>query len=187
MLAYVFWHWTRDGIDAAAYEAALQRFYESLCDAPSAGLVSVSCDALRGAPWARDAADAYEDWYVVGSSADLDPLNDAAVSAARQAPHDAAAAIAGGGTAGLYRLRLGSAAVGAAHTAWFSKPAGWTYARLYDELQPIVDRAGAALWGRQMTLGPAREFCLHSTAPVALPPGIDAVSPTRRAVFRQGA
>jgi len=187
VLAYIFWHWKRDDVDAAAYESALRGFHDALRDAPSVGLLSASCDALRGAPWACQGGDAYEDWYVVRSSADLDPLNDAAVSAARQAPHDAAAAFAAGGTAGLYRLRLGSVSVAGVHEAWFGKPAGWAYPQLYARLQPIVDGVGASLWGRQMTLGPAHEFCLRSEAPVMLPEELDPVRLLLRAVFRHDA
>lgn len=187
MLAYVFWHWKRADVPAGAYESRLRRFHAALRNAPSAGLVTVSCDAVQDAPWAAGGGPAYEDWYVVGSSADLDPLNEAAVSAARQAPHDEAAAGAAGGTAGLYRLRLGRHGGPASHAAWFAKPDGWSYDVLYAALQPAVDGAGAALWGRQMTLGPAREFCLLSDTIVSLPPGIDALVPARRAVFRHGA
>lgn len=187
MLAYVFWHWKRTDADTAAYERALRAFHSALVAAPSAGLVSSSCAAIRGASWADAGGDAYEDWYVVGSSADLDPLNEAAISAARQAPHDAAAALAANGTAGLYRLRLGAPVADAAVATWFAKPAAWSYVRLFETLQPVVDGAGGALWGRQMTLGPAREFCLDSTTPVALPPGIDALVLERRRVFRQEA
>jgi hypothetical protein len=187
MLAYVFWHWKRADADAGAYERALQAFHASLVAAPSAGLVSTACAALHGAPWANAGSNAYEDWYVVGSSADLDPLNEAAISAARQAPHDAAAALAVGGTAGLYRLRMGRPVADAAVATWFEKPAGWSYSQLVETLQPLVDGAGAALWGRQMTLGPAREFCLDSPTPLSLPAGLDALVLSRRRVFRQDA
>jgi hypothetical protein len=187
VLAYVFWHWKQDRVPVTDYESALRRFHEALSDAPSAGLLAISCDAIGGAPWAGDGGDAYEDWYVMRSSADLDPLNEAAVSAARQSPHDAAAAGAAGGTGGLYRLRLGEPLVGAPYAAWFSKPPGWSYPALFAQMQPAVDRAGAALWGRQMTLGPAREFCLLSANPVELPAEIVPIQPARRAVFRHGA
>jgi len=186
-LAYVFWHWKRAEAGAGTYEQALRAFHQALVSAPSVGLISSSAAAIRGASWANDGLDAYEDWYVVGSSADLDPLNEAAISAARQAPHDAAAALAVGGTAGLYRLRLGTPVEDAAIATWFAKPDGWSYTRLFETLQPLVDGAGGALWGRQMTLGPAREFCLDSATPVALPPGIAALVIERRRVFRQDA
>ena len=52
---------------------------------------------------------------------------------------------------------------------WFAKPAGLGYAALYTMLEPLVRAEGAALWGRQMVLGPTPEFCLHTARPVALP------------------
>src|ERR1700752_4970973 len=105
MLAYVFWHWRRPGGPAADYEALQRRFHAALGAAPPAGFLGSRSLAVMNAPWAAGGGEAYEDWYLVADSAALDPLNDAAISASRQAPHDAAAAAAAGGTAGLPRLR----------------------------------------------------------------------------------
>ena len=138
-------------------------------------------------PWASAGAPAYEDWYLVRSSADLDPLNDAAVTASRQQPHDAAAIAASGGVAGLYRLRLGHPEATPAFSWWFAKPTGTTYAQLYDLLQPVVDQSGAVLWGRQMTLGPAREFCLQAPARVSLPASLEALEVPLGTVWPPGA
>ena len=169
MLAYVFWHWRRAGVAPAAYEALQRRFHAALEAAPPEGFLASRSVAIAGAPWAADGGEAYEDWYLVESSAALDPLNAAAVSASRQAPHDAAAAVAQGGTAGLYLLRLGAASDPPLAAAWFAKPAGMSYGSLYTALAPLVGAGGGALWGRQMTLGPTPEFCMHATSPVALP------------------
>jgi hypothetical protein len=46
-----------------------------------------------------------------------------------------------------------------------------SYPALFEALAPVVEAAPAALWMRQMTLGPTPEFCLHSAGPVELPPG----------------
>lgn len=186
MLAYVFWHWKRDGVSRDDYEDRQRRFHRALNASPPAGLAGSWCAAIQGAPWANDARAAWEDWYLVRGSADLDPLNDAAVTASRQAPHDEAAAAAMGGTAGLYRLRAGATLTAPSHAAWFAKPSGWSYAELYDRLGAITAR-GAALWGRQMTLGPAREFCLHTNRDGTLPAGIDALHLDLRAVFPRDA
>jgi hypothetical protein len=105
------------------------------------------------------------------------------VSASRQAPHDAAAAVAGGGTAGLYLLRLGSAAEPPRAATWFAKPAGLSYTAMFTALEPLVRAEGAALWGRQMTLGPALEFCLHAARPLALPPPLVPVAFPCRTVW----
>ena len=169
MLAYVFWHWRRADVSAAPYETLQRRFHAALAAAPPPGFLRSRSLAIMGAPWAADGGEAYEDWYLVEGSAGLDPLNVAAVSASRQAPHDAAAAAAGGGTAGLYLLRSGSAGEIPGTATWFAKPAGLSYGDLFAMLEPMVRTESAALWGRQMVLGPTPEFCLHTARPVALP------------------
>src|SRR5439155_24095201 len=114
---------------------------------------------------------------LVEDSAALDPLNQAAVTAPRQLPHDAAAAAANGGTAGLSRLRLGAVA-GEVPTmaAWFSKPDGMGYDQLFAAVEPLLRSSAGVLWCRQMVLGPTPEFCLQSSAPVVLPPSITALT-----------
>ena len=169
MLAYVFWHWPRAGVLAAEYEDRQRRFHAALQAAPSAGFQGSRCLALAGAPWAGGGGPAYEDWYLLEGSAALDPLNTAAVTASRQAPHDAAAAVADGGTAGLYTLRLGVQRDAPCIATWFQKPEGMSYGGLFTLLGDVVDAEDAALWCRQMTLGPTPEFCLHTTGAVRLP------------------
>jgi len=161
MLAYTFWHWKRPDVAQGEYEERQRAFHKALGSAPPPAFEGSSCFAISGAPWAADGAAAYEDWYLVRDSAALDALNAAAISASRQAPHDAAAAVAAGGIAGLYRIRIG--AVPGAPTAglWFRKPAGMSYAELDASLRPIVEARRGALWCRQMTLGPTPEFCLQ--------------------------
>ena len=184
MLAYVFYHWKRDDVAAADYERLLRDFHLALRHAPSNGFSNSWCVGLTGAPWANGGGDSYEDWYLVRDSADLDPLNEAAISASRQVPHDQAALAAAGGTAGLYRLRAGTAQNSPRYASWFSKPERWSYGQLYEQLGSLTERS--ALWGRQMTLGPAREFCLHTNEPATLPAGIAAHSLELRRVFPEG-
>jgi hypothetical protein len=186
MLAYVFWHWKRAGVQPREYENRLRQFHEALAKSPPVGFTSSWCAALNKAAWANGGNEAYEDWYVVAGSAALDPLNNAAITASRQAPHDDAASAAAGGTAGLYRLRAGRAFRSPTVAHWFAKPQGWSYDRLLDELRPFMV-GDVALWGRQMTLGPAREFCLHAKETMTLPAGIDAQSIPLRSVFPEGA
>jgi hypothetical protein len=170
VLAYVFWHWRRQDIGRENYEQRQQRFHAALSAAPSTGFVTSRSVAIRGAPWAASGGEAYEDWYLLDGAAALDPLNDAAVTAPRRLPHDAAAAAADGGTAGLYRLRRGSVGDEVPTLAmWFSKPAGMGYDQLFSALEPPLRSPAGALWCRQMVLGPTPEFCLQSSAPVALP------------------
>jgi hypothetical protein len=171
LLAYVFWHWRRKDVDADEYEHRQRRFHAALASAPSEGLEGSHSFALAGAPWANRGREAYEDWYLVRDTAALDSLNTAAVSASRKEPHDAAAALADGGTAGLYTLRLGRVLPAAAHARWFAKPAGMPYDELWSLLGPRLKRHGAALWMRFMVLGPSPEFCVQSTGPLDLPDG----------------
>jgi hypothetical protein len=169
LLAYVFWHWRQVEIAAQAYENRQRAFHAALAAAPSAGFLGSCSVALSYAPWAAGGGDAYEDWYMVQDFSALGFLNEAAVSASRAAPHDAAAAVAAGGAGGLYRLQHGAAVHQPQVAHWFGKPAGMSYSTLFAQLAPVVEHVQGALWMRQMVLGPAREFCLHAAAPVSLP------------------
>ena len=182
MLAYVFWHWRRPDVESAAYESAQRRFHAALAAAPAEGFVHSHSAALQGATWAAGGGAAYEDWYAVHASAALDSLNLAAISASRQAPHDAAAALAAGGTAGLYTLRAGVALTAPAHATWFAKPAGMSYAQLDAALRDVVAQ-GACLWMRYMVLGPTPEFCVHSGGQIALPRPLEGLVLTLRPVW----
>jgi hypothetical protein len=169
VLAYVFWHWPRADAPRSVYEALQQPFHEALRRAPPPGFLGSRVLALAGAPWAAEGRDAYEDWYLVEGSAALDPLNEAAVNAPRRAAHDAVASASAGGTAGLYRLRMGEPGDVPHAAAWFAKPPGMSYSALYNTLEPLVRSEGTVLWARQMTLGPTPEFCLQSARAIELP------------------
>ena len=174
MLAYVFWHWPQPQVDVSEYEAHLRDFQKTLRMHPPPGFRDSVVFRVTGLPWIQ-AERGYEDWYLVEGSVALDPLNDAAVAPACRTAHDAAARLAAGGTAGLYRLRAGNAALEQLKfSCWFGKPAGMLYDDFYRLLVPITAQTGVALWGRQMVLGPTPEFCLHSSAPVELPSTIQA-------------
>jgi hypothetical protein len=187
VLAYTFWHWLNPAVSAADYESRLQRFHRVLSSDPPAGFSHSYAFAIHGAPWITGAADAYEDWYIISGSAALDPLNDAATTGSRREAHETAAAAAAGGTAGLYRLRLGASIEPPCVAYWFAKPAGVAYQDLYDALRFVVRDAAGALWGRQMTLGPAPEFCLHAQRECALPGMLVPVSVPLRPVWPAGA
>lgn len=168
MLAYVFWHWRRPEIDRAHYEDRLAKFHEALRRAAPEGFVASCAFRAGAAPWVSD-DESYEDWYLTEGSYALDPLNDGAVSGDCQAPHEGAARAAAGGTAGLYRLRQGSASVrDAVWSHWFTKPRGMSYGELFERLEPMTSAPGTGLWGRQMTLGPTPEFCLLAASEPAL-------------------
>jgi hypothetical protein len=173
MLAYVFWHWRQPRTAAEEYERRQRAFHAALAAAPAPGFLRSFSVGLSGAPWAAGGGDAYEDWYLVQDFGALGALNEAAVSASRTAPHDAAAAVASGGAGGLYRLRGGEALSAPGYAHWFGKPDGVSYGELFARLAPALDQGSAGLWMRQMVLGPGREFCLHTATPVSLPAPFD--------------
>jgi hypothetical protein len=187
MLAYVFWHWKQAAVREEEYESAQRGFHAALGAAPPAGFHGSRSWAVAGCPWAANGEAAYEDWYLVNDSAGLDPLNDAAVSASRADPHHRAARLAAGGVAGLWRLRLPERpredGPAPAVEYWFAKPAGLSYEHLWQLLGSVTDGAGARLWIRHMTLGPAPEFCLRSPGPVELPPPLHPLVSTLRPVW----
>ena len=166
LLAYVFWHWKRPEVTAIDYEDRQRGFHAALGAAPPTGFINSFSVGVSDAPWTAD-SESYEDWYVVQDFAALGVLNEAAVSGRRSQPHDLAASVAAGGTAGVYGLTCGSTLRTPRYAHWFGKPDGMPYRDIFDRLAPIVDRIEGALWMRQMVLGPAREFCLHAAAPVS--------------------
>ncbi len=176
-LAYVFWHWTRPTVDADRYESMLRAFQESLLANAPAGYRAGAVFRHGSAAWLPGRDGCYVDWYRIDGSAALDALNDAAISTACRASHDAAAGLAAGGTAGLYELRRGAVAPGEVRAAtWFSKPAAMTYQALESDLADRLPGGGVELWCRRMTLGPTPEMCVLAASAVALPDAYGAAS-----------
>ena len=170
MLAYLFWHWPAPGQDANHYVDRLLAFHRALRASPPAGFRGSRVLEIEGAPWVP-AGPAFEDWYLVDDFAALGALNEAAVTAARQVPHDAVAKLASGGAGGVYR-RLATAPARSDRVAWFGKPAGEPYAAFLPRLP------AAEAWQRQMVLGPAPEFCVFGPPPE----GVEAVTVRTRVV-----
>ena len=169
MLAYVFWHWPQPSIARGAYEDHLREFQQTLAANKSSGFQESVVFRIRGASWLNTSDEVYEEWYLLDDSAAMDPLNEAAVSGACEEPHNRVAREAADGTGGLYRLREGVENLSDAKFAiWLSKPAGVSYKTFYADLQSLTSQPGVALWGRQMTLGPTTEFCIHSQTPIQL-------------------
>ena len=183
MLAYVFWHLPAPETDRTAYEEGLRRFHEALDAAPPGGFRRSFALRAEELPW-LPGGPGYEDWYVIDASWALDTLNEAAVDAHRRAAHDAVAVQAAEGAGGLYRLRAGEPDVAGGWAAWFAKPAGTSYEELFGLLEPAAK--AAALWQRQMVLGPAPEFCLLSPAPRALPGGLVTQAGPRTQIWPSG-
>ena len=80
------------------------------------------------------------------------------MDAGRRAEHDAAAALAGEGWGGVYALVRGAAEIPAA-ASWRHKPRG------HDLETVLADAGEAAVWQRQMVLGPAPELCVAAGGP----------------------
>lgn len=174
MLAYVFWHWPQPGVDVATYVEHLVSFHQTLAGNKSDGFNGSIVFRIRDVPWLDTLGTAYEEWYLLEDSAAMDKLNFAAVNGACEVPHNLVAREAAGGTGGLYRLRAGKEDLSNSKTAtWLAKPNGVSYPDFYSTLEPLSGTDGNALWGRQMTLGPTTEFCLHSTKQIELPAGYE--------------
>ena len=169
MIAYVFWHRRRAGIDVAEYQAALEAFHVALLEARLSGFRRTTIFQTARLPWLAASDVIFEDWHFLDGSAVIDPLNDAAVTGDRAAPHSRIAPLLDAGVAGLYRLRLGDPMSSPPTVAyWFSKPAGMTYPAFLDSLRPLCT-GNVTLWSRQMVLGPTPEFCLHASTPIDPP------------------
>jgi hypothetical protein len=169
VLAYVFWHWRRADVPVDVYERRQTAFHEALASTPPEGFQSSLCLRMAGAPWAHHGGRAYEDWYFVQDGGALDALNDAAITGRRRTPHDAAAEASAGGTAAVYKVRLGAPIPTAQHALWFAKPEGMSYEELWSTLAPLVQRSLGMLASRYMVLGPSPELSLHTPEPLALP------------------
>jgi hypothetical protein len=163
MLAYVFWHWPQPQIDTGSYVDHLVEFHRTLAANKPDGFRESVVFRIRNANWLNTDGDAYEEWYLLDDSAAMDRLNEAAVTGVCEEPHNRVAREAADGTGGLYRLRAGAEDLAEARYAvWLSKPGGVSYKDFYASLERLTSQPGVALWGRQMTLGPTTEFCIHS-------------------------
>ncbi len=166
MLAYLFWHRPLDGDALGAYEEAEIAFHRSLARKPPVGLRGSATFRLSEAPWLGAGPGAYEDWYLLEDYAALGVLGEAAVARGHRSAHDAVARRFGAGCGGLYGLLEGEPAaslLGSITTAvWVAVAPGSPRPLLAELLADGMDPRRSALWRRQLVLGPAPEFCLHS-------------------------
>ncbi len=144
MLAYVFWHRPRPGVDLGAYEDAQQAFHASL-NAMSASF------RVAELPFG-DGESGYEDWYLVQSWERLGNLNRTAVDLARRPDHDLAASQSITGWGAVYSLVREPASIPNG-VRWLHKPRGESSESL------IASLPETTVWQRQMVLGPGPEFC----------------------------
>lgn len=172
------------------YQESLLAFQRVLQERQPQGFVALMVLEMARLPWMAEGSEVYEDWYIVENSAALDPLDEAAVTGICQEPHHRVARLAGNGTGGLYRLKQGTIDLGqlaaTRSDSWFSKPAGMSYDRLYALLRQSHIDPQDILWQRQMTMGPALEFCLHSAQKHPLAPEIEAVQVDAQPIFVPG-
>jgi hypothetical protein len=162
MIAYAFWHWPAPG--AAGYEQRLGEFLAALEAEKPAGFLGASSFRTGSAPWLPGPA--FLDGYRIGGFADLEALNEGAVTASRKVPHDAIAALAAGGAGGIYRHKAGPDDVRPFKFAhWLGKPSGMRY----DELFAVLRDVPGSLWMRQMVLGSSPEFALFTEESVPVP------------------
>lgn len=170
MLVYVFWHTPRSGAAPGEYAGALAAFQSAFGRTGLArGIQSFRLDPVG---WFQPEAACYIDCYEIESSAQLEAINEAAVSGGCAVPHQAIAALAGAGMGSLYRYEHRGCAVSeAGHSVWFSKPEGMSYAELRGLLSPLHGADNAVLQ-RFLALGGSPEFCLLSKSETALPDGL---------------
>ncbi|MBY0505507.1 MAG: hypothetical protein K2X03_16460 [Bryobacteraceae bacterium] len=170
MIAYLFWHTPRAGVDEAQYAAKLIHFHEEL-EQLGSGSTGLALDpvaySLPEVPWIPVNRSVYLDVYAMDSTSRMETLNSAAVSGPMLQPHQEIAALYGSGAGSLYDVRAGQLGP-ATDSYWFAKPQGMTYAELDALLNPLIT-PGVALLRRLMVLGPSPEFCLLSPAPLTLP------------------
>jgi hypothetical protein len=177
MLAYLTWHRPAVGVDAAAYEHALERFHRSLAHRPPSGFHGSAAFRMPVVPWLEGGLDGgdgpgYEDWYLLEDWSAVGVIEEAAVAAAHTSAHAGIAALAGGETAAIYRLLEGSAQPRLAEVAvWVSSAPGPLRPSLSALLGDGMDPASDGLWRRCLALGPAPEYCLLARE---TPPGVSA-------------
>ncbi len=179
MLAYLFWHRPREGVEAEHYEQSQIAFHRSLARKPPAGMHGSSISRLQEVPWREQGLQApvpsYEDWYLLEDFAALGVLGEAAVGRGHRTAHDGAASGFGSGAGGLYGLlegELGGQFPGAAPLAiWVARPPKSAGGSCGDLLGDGMDPKGSSLWRRQLVLGPAPEFCVMGSE---IPPGVSA-------------
>jgi hypothetical protein len=173
MLAYVFWHWPRQGTDPKTYETRLVQFQRALASVPIAGLCGSAVFRVPGAPWFPQGTAGYEDVYLLENSCAMDALNETAVCDACRGAHDQAVEFCAAGAGGLYALRHGQPSLQQmTRRYWLAKPRSVGYAQFDAEVLPAVSSLPFALWRRQMVLGPTPEFCLQTADEVNLPSGL---------------
>jgi len=150
LLAYLFWHRPRPGVDAAEYEEAQRSFHARL-------EVESVCFRVESLPF--DDGPGYEDWYLSEDWTALGELNATAVDSVHHPSHDEAAVLVSAGWGAVYAHVRGPGEI-PAEASWRHKPPGQS---LDNVLADIA--GGIPVWQRQLVLGPAPELCVGSGGP----------------------
>ncbi|GHO62097.1 hypothetical protein KSC_009890 [Ktedonobacter sp. SOSP1-52] len=187
MLAYVFWHQRASNVEKVEYQERLVAFHQILQERRIQGFKGSIVLEIPQLSWMREGSEVYEDWYLVENSAALDLVDEAAVSGICREPHNQVARLADYGTGGLYRLKDGATTpatfAGIRCVTWFGKPAGMSYAQLYSLLQAANIEQQDIFWQRQMTMGPALEFCVYTSQTYLLPENIESLQVAAQPLF----
>ena len=211
MLAYVFWHRPAAHAPQVRYEQALSAFHRSLARRRPAGMTGSTCFRVAGLPWPERREPAgggmrvapsfpvaprlhapvgYEDWYFLDDFAAIGVLNEAAVGPGHKTSHNEAARLTGAGTASIFMLLEGTVAAMRAPgvSVWVAREPGSARPEVAGLLADGAP-GRAALWRRQLVLGPAPEFCLAArqvpagVSPLRLPAGWSARTLVREVLF----
>lgn len=177
MLAYIFWHSARQGVVSPAYRNKLIAFHGALNTHRPAGFLGSASFAVSDCPWLPP-GELFEDWYFIEDFAALGILNQSAVTGPLQEPHHEVAWLAGFGSGGLYRLidlspqdDVPGRVAAARWRCWLSKPQGRSYQDFHEQLRNLAEPGRAAIWQRQLVLGPALEYCIHTSERLQPPSG----------------
>ncbi len=199
MLAYLSWHRPTPGVDADAYERALEQFHRSLAHRAPSGFRGSATFRAAELPWLTaspaepvpQASAGYEDWYLLDDWAALGVLEEAAVSRGLVSSHEKIASLSGQASGAVYRFLEGHAGLTETHIAvWVARCSGHEHPSLSALLGDGMDPAVDGLWRRCLGLGPAPEFCLLASeaaagvAPARLPKGWSATVLEREALWR---
>lgn len=190
MLAYVFWHQRKSKVAREEYQQKLLAYHQILQQQQPQGFLFSFVLVSPSVPWMAERSEVYEDWYVVKNSAALDSLDEAAVTGICREPHNQVARLADNGTGGLYRLKGATIdptqLTNLRSATWFNKPTGMLYNELYEILHESRNKHKQQpdiLWQRQMTMGPAPEFCLHASDGYVLPAELKSVQLAAQPIF----
>ncbi len=198
MLAYLSWHRPAPGVDADAYERALEQFHRSLAHRAPSGFRGSATFRAAELPWLPSPGEpssqpgaGYEDWYLLDDWAALGVLEEAAVSRGHVSAHEKVASLSGQASGAVYRFLEGHAGLTETHIAvWVARCSGREHPSLSALLGDGMDPAVDGLWRRCLGLGPAPEFCLLASeaaagvAPTRLPKGWTATVLEREALWR---